>query len=108
MLRFRFNRFDWGVFGCASMLTCGVLGSGSAARAAIISSGDVKPPSNLADTIGSTKVHTVPVDASSTNGGVYVGDDNSGTLTIDNGWTLNSTFGIVANEAGSGTPSASQ
>jgi len=74
-----------------------LLGS-TVASAAITSSGDVKPPFALVDTVGGTKNFTVPVNPSSTMGGVYVGDLASGRLDIDNGWTLNSTFGVVAND----------
>src|SRR5688500_14776988 len=74
----------------------------SIARPAIISLGDVKPPFALLDTPGSTKNFTVPVDPSSTNGGVFVGDVASGRLDINRGWTLNSTFGVVANTPTSG------
>jgi T5SS/PEP-CTERM-associated repeat protein len=80
----------------------------AAASAAILSTGDVKPPFALIDTPGSTKTFTVPIDPSSTNGGVYVGDLLTGALSLDNGWTLNSTFGVLANTTTSSTPSAAQ
>ena len=79
-----------------------------AASAAIVSSGDVKPPFALFDTPGSTKEFTVPTNPSTTNGGVYVGDVASGRLDIDNAWTLNSTFGVLGNTSTSSFPSGSE
>ncbi|MEX2172272.1 MAG: hypothetical protein WD851_23330 [Pirellulales bacterium] len=79
-----------------------------AAGAAIVSSGDVKPPFALFDTPGSTKVFTVPTNPSSTNGGVFVGDVASGRLDIDNAWTLNSTFGVLGNTSTSSFPNGSE
>jgi T5SS/PEP-CTERM-associated repeat protein len=98
--------FRAAVRACTYMaLLAPVLLAALVARAAIISTGDVNPPFALIDTPGSTKNFTMPVNPSSTNGGVYVGDINPGRLDIDNGWTLNSTFGVVANQS---TASASE
>jgi T5SS/PEP-CTERM-associated repeat protein len=101
-----FNRSTYGVFRrLATCLICvaTVLLFSAVASAAITSSGDVKPPFALVDTPGDTKNFTMPVNPSSTMGGVYVGDLAAGQLDIDNGWTLNSTFGVVANsQAGIG------
>ena len=73
------------------------------ARGAIISSGNVIPPFNLPDTEGSPKVATVDPGGTS-HGGVIVGDELPGTLTVDNGWTLNSLYGVVSNDtAGNGS-----
>lgn len=75
------------------------------ASAVIVSSGDVKPPFNLPDTPG-PRTFTVPTGGS-TGGGIYVGDIASGTLTINNGWTLNSSFATIAFQPTSGSPSGS-
>jgi T5SS/PEP-CTERM-associated repeat protein len=76
------------------------------ARAAIVATGNTIPPFNLPDTIGSLKTATVDPGGTS-NGGVYVGEQNPGTLKIDNGWTLNSSFAIVANQTTASFPSDS-
>lgn len=60
------------------------MGTAPAGFAAISSTGNVEPD---------------PIDGT-TNGGVFIGDHQQGTLTIDNGSTLNSTFGVVAANAG--------
>ena len=106
-----FTRFIVAVFSraVARVLWLGlILLASAAASAAIVSTGDVKPPFALFDTVGSTKNFTVPTNPSSTNGGVYVGDVASGRLDIDNGWTLNSTFGVLGNTSTSSFPSGSE
>lgn len=86
------------VSACAVLVLCDVRSD-----AGIVSSGDVKPPFSLT---GPSSTFTVPVNGS-TSGGVIVGDIAQGDLLIDGAWTLNTTYGIIANGIASSTPNAS-